>query len=160
AGTSSDGAGGSQQGTTVGAGLSTSTSTLSSTTTTTTGTSSSDVGSTTSAASTSSGATTSASTTSASSSSSTGGGGDPTAAQMCVDFINQKRATLGLAPYARWNAEESCASGEAQTDYGNNQAHSAFPSCGEWAQNECPGWPGTPESIIENCLQMMWDEGP
>jgi hypothetical protein len=109
-------------------------------------------GSTTSGASTSSGTTSTAATTSS------GGGTDP--AQICVDFINQKRSTLGLPPYQRWTAEESCAAGEAQADYIADEAHSAFPSCGEWAQNECPGWPGPPEGMIEGCLQMMWDEGP
>lgn len=42
----------------------------------------------------------------------------------------------------------------------NIQAHSAFGQCGEFAQNECPGWPGPPGSMIGNCLQMMWNEGP
>ncbi|MEB2321900.1 MAG: hypothetical protein OZ921_05255, partial [Sorangiineae bacterium] len=42
----------------------------------------------------------------------TGGGPtDPYAAarQACVDGINQYRATLGLAPYARWTSAEACA---------------------------------------------------
>ena len=114
----------------------------------------------TSAASTSAVSSSAASTSAASSSSaSTGGGGmDPT--QMCVDDINAFRATLGLPPYARWNAEEACASDEAAKDAAANQAHSAFGQCGEFAQNECPGWPGPPGSMIGNCLQMMWDEGP
>ena len=83
---------------------------------------------------------------------------DPT--QLCVDDINAFRATLGLPPYARWSAEEACASDEAAKDAAANQAHSAFGQCGEFAQNECPGWPGPPGSMIGNCLQMMWDEGP
>jgi hypothetical protein len=28
------------------------------------------------------------------------------------------------------------------------------------AQDECPGWPGTPDSIIGPCLMEMWSEGP
>lgn len=45
-------------------------------------------------------------------------------------------------------------------DSQSGQAHGAFGQCGEWAQNECPGWPGPPGGMITDCLQMMWDEGP
>jgi hypothetical protein len=88
------------------------------------------------------------------------GGGDGTAAQLCVDTINMYRATLGLAPYARWTGGESCASDEAAMDAMSGQAHGAFGMCGESAQNECPGWPGPPDAMIEDCLALMWDEGP
>jgi hypothetical protein len=77
-----------------------------------------------------------------------------------VDTINKYRATLGLAPYARWNAEETCAGQEAQKDSQTMTAHSAFGMCSEWAQNECPGWPGPPGSMIAQCLAQMWAEGP
>ena len=79
--------------------------------------------------------------------------------QACVDEINQYRDTLGLPHYARWTDAESCVDGEAQADSEANTAHSAFPSCGEWAQNECPGW-GSLESTVTDCLAMMWAEGP
>jgi len=85
------------------------------------------------------------------------GGG---AAQDCVDTINRYRASVGLPPYARWTDGEACASGEARKDAQSMQAHSAFASCGEFAQNECPGWPGPPDAMIGQCLQMMWMEGP
>lgn len=42
----------------------------------------------------------------------------------------------------------------------SGKAHGAFKQCGEWAQDECPGWGGTPDSIIPDCLAMMWAEGP
>ncbi|MBI5533988.1 MAG: hypothetical protein HY898_14800 [Deltaproteobacteria bacterium] len=90
----------------------------------------------------------------------TGGAPSTDPAQLCVDTINQYRATLGLPPYGRWVGGEVCAAKEAQTDAGKNQPHSAFGTCGEWAQNECPGWGGPPESMIEGCLAMMWAEGP
>lgn len=77
-----------------------------------------------------------------------------------MDTINDYRATLGLPPYQRWSESEVCAGSEAQKDSTTMQAHSAFPSCGEWAQNECPGWPGPPESMITGCLAAMWAEGP
>jgi len=45
--------------------------------------------------------------------------------------------------------------------------HSAFGQCGESAQDECPGWPGPPSSIMafdpgttKSCLDSMWSEGP
>jgi hypothetical protein len=88
------------------------------------------------------------------------GSGDGSAAQKCVDDINAFRATLGLAPYARWTDKESCTDSQAETDGKANSAHSAFGMCTENAQNECPGWPGPPESMIGDCLQLMWNEGP
>ena len=78
----------------------------------------------------------------------------------CVDRINGFRATLDLAPLARWGDAESCADGQAETDSGHpDEPHYAFGECGESAQNECPGF-GSFDDVITNCLQMMWDEGP
>jgi hypothetical protein len=90
-----------------------------------------------------------------------GSTGDPyaTARQQCVDKINEYRATLSLPPYQRWNAKESCADGEAKSDSETGKAHGAFPSCGEWAQNECPGY-GSVNSTVTTCLAQMWAEGP
>ncbi len=90
----------------------------------------------------------------------TGQNGDGTAEQLCVDTINQYRATLGLAPYQRWTDSESCADGQAKSDSSSGTAHGAFQACGESAQNECPGWPGPPSTMIPSCLKMMWAEGP
>ncbi len=92
--------------------------------------------------------------------------GDPTgdpdeaATQLCVDTINMYRATLGLPPYARWTDAEVCSDGEAAMDGDSGNPHGAFGMCGESAQNECPGWPGPPESMITGCLELMWAEGP
>jgi Cysteine-rich secretory protein family len=80
--------------------------------------------------------------------------------QLCVDTINMYRATLGLAPYARWTAEETCADGQAQSDSQTGTAHGAFGKCSEFAQNECSGWPNPPDKAITGCLQAMWNEGP
>jgi hypothetical protein len=81
-------------------------------------------------------------------------------AQLCVDTINQYRATLGLPPYQRWADKEVCASDEATKDAASNMAHGAFGQCGELAQNECPNWPAPAESMITSCLEQMWAEGP
>jgi len=101
---------------------------------------------------------TTASTTDATATSSTGGGN--ASAQLCVDTINQYRSSLGLPPYARWTEAEECADSEARSDSQTGEAHGAFPQCGESAQNECPHWPGPPESVVAPCLQQMFDEGP
>ena len=84
--------------------------------------------------------------------------GDP--AQLCVDTINAYRASIGLPPFARWTANETCVDGQGLADSQSGTPHSAFGQCSEWAQNECPGWPGTPMSMIGSCLQAMWNEGP
>jgi hypothetical protein len=79
---------------------------------------------------------------------------------LCVSTINGYRATIGRPPYTRWTAIEACASGEAETDSQTGVAHSAFGTCNESAQCECPGWPGPLDQMITGCLQAMWDEGP
>lgn len=88
------------------------------------------------------------------------GGSSGSVQQLCVDTINMYRATLGLAPYARWTAEETCGNAQAQSDSQTGTAHGAFGMCTESAQNECPGWPAPPETMIIGCLQAMWNEGP
>jgi hypothetical protein len=87
---------------------------------------------------------------------------DPFAAlrARCVDKINAYRATLGAPPYAAWPEQGTCSDEEAASDAQTGKAHGAFGHCTEMAQNECPGWPGTPESVVDNCLAMMWAEGP
>jgi Cysteine-rich secretory protein family len=91
-------------------------------------------------------------------------GGHPplTPAELCVDYVNQLRATKGLAPLARWTANEACADAQAASDSQTNVAHGAFGSCPNMAQNECPGWPALTGSsgIVPGCLDMMWAEGP
>ncbi len=80
----------------------------------------------------------------------------------CVQIINADRATLTppSAPLAENTAEEACVDMQAQADFTANTAHSAFGNCKEQAQDECPGWPGPPSSIMTNCLAQMWAEGP
>jgi hypothetical protein len=78
----------------------------------------------------------------------------------CVDEINKYRATLSLAPYAGWTSAGTCADAQSKSDSESGKAHGAFGKCGEFAQNECPGWPGPPDSLLTGCLKMMWDEGP
>ncbi|CAN5459019.1 hypothetical protein BH09MYX1_BH09MYX1_52790 [soil metagenome] len=85
---------------------------------------------------------------------------DGTVEQSCVDKINAYRATLSLAPLARWSDQETCSDGEAKSDSESGKAHGAFGSCTEMAQNECPGWNGPPASMIGGCLDLMWAEGP
>jgi hypothetical protein len=86
-------------------------------------------------------------------------GGAPSDYQACVDRINAFRATVGLPPYERDAGSEACADGQARSDSESGDAHGAFGDCGEWAQNECPGWDSI-EQTIDGCLQSMWDEGP
>jgi hypothetical protein len=90
-----------------------------------------------------------------------GGGTDPYAAERkaCVDRINGFRATEGLPPLAAWTDQASCTDAAAKSDSASGQAHGAFGTCGEGAQNECPGW-GSIQQTIQGCLQDMWDEGP
>jgi hypothetical protein len=97
-----------------------------------------------------------------SSTTTTGDPGDPfdAARQLCVDTINMYRATLGLPPYARWTDAETCSDAEALSDGQTDTPHGSFGMCDEFAQNECPGWPGPPEQSLPGCLADMWAEGP
>ena len=82
----------------------------------------------------------------------------------CVARVNQFRACVCLPSLPRWNAGEACANQDAQYDSQQNTAHAGFTakicSAGN-AQDECPDWTkATPASVIDGCLQMMFDEGP
>jgi hypothetical protein len=90
-----------------------------------------------------------------------GGGGDPLESyrQACVDQINAYRATLSLPPYQRWTSAEACVDGEAKSDSETGEPHGSFGACGEFAQNECPGY-GSLDATVTTCLAQMWAEGP
>jgi Cysteine-rich secretory protein family len=77
-----------------------------------------------------------------------------------VQKINAYRATLSLPPLVQLTSQEICTDGEAKSDADSGTPHSAFGSCGETAQDECPGWPGPPGTLIVDCLAQMWAEGP
>ncbi len=80
--------------------------------------------------------------------------------ELCWSTINEYRKRAGLPPYERWDDGEACADGQARDDAATRRPHGSFPRCGEFAQNECPGTPGTPEEAIVDCLAAMWAEGP
>lgn len=88
--------------------------------------------------------------------------------QVCVDYINEYRASIGLAPLSRATPEqEACSDRGAQQDGTTGQAHSSAGSCpGLGGQNTCPnytvgGWSGnTLEDSMKYCLDQMWAEGP
>jgi hypothetical protein len=78
----------------------------------------------------------------------------------CVEQTNTYRAQVGAPAVSRRPDRESCGDGQAASDASTGRAHGAFGQCGERAQNECPGWPGPPEVMIDHCLKAMFDEGP
>lgn len=101
---------------------------------------------------------TSQSTAPAAGTSVTGGGEDDpyaTERQVCVDKINELRATESLPAYGRWGDAEACCDDEATADEQSGEAHGAFGMCEEHGQNECLGH--GPEGIAE-CLDQMWAE--
>jgi len=103
-----------------------------------------------------------ASTTDTETSASTGDDSDARPLeQICVDTINDYRATLDLPPYERWIDAEPCTDAQAKKDAASGVSHDAFGECEEWAQNECPGWPSEdPKASLQGCLEQMWAEGP
>jgi hypothetical protein len=79
---------------------------------------------------------------------------------LCVTRTNEYRARVGVAPVARRPDAEACGDTQARADGQTGRAHGAFGQCRERAQNECPGWDGSPEDVIDRCLAMMFAEGP
>lgn len=104
--------------------------------------------------------TTTTSTTVTSSPASTGAG-DPydAARQICIDKINELRATKGLAPYGRWTSAETCVDQQATSDEMSGNPHEAWLSnsypCNGSGQNECLG---AGVDGIAGCLESMWAE--
>jgi hypothetical protein len=66
---------------------------------------------------------------------------DPYAAerQICIDKINELRATKSLPPLAAWVDGQTCADGQATSDESSGSPHGAFGTCRESGQNECLG---------------------
>jgi hypothetical protein len=88
--------------------------------------------------------------------------GDPfdAARARCVQRTNEYRARVGVSAVARRSEREACADGAARSDGAQGSAHGAFGRCQEGAQNECPGWPGAVDQVVDNCLAQMFAEGP
>jgi len=77
--------------------------------------------------------------------------------QLCVDKINELRATKDLPPYERWREEEPCADKQAAYDAEHNSPHSAwkggvFDCSSARNQNECLG------GSVSSCIPAMWGE--
>lgn len=87
---------------------------------------------------------------------------DPYAAarEFCAQRINQYRASIGRQPLQRVPSAEACVDQQTQSDAQTGTAHGAFATCNEFAQNECPGWPGPLSNVLPQCLESMWNEGP
>lgn len=82
----------------------------------------------------------------------------------CLAMTDSLRATEGKSPLKRWLDAESCSDTQAASDQYRESPHGNFGSCGEKAQNTCPGWP-LPDSdngtrVLRSCLAAMWAEGP
>jgi hypothetical protein len=108
------------------------------------------------------------------------------ARQLCVDTINQLRATESLKALKRAAPEvEACSDQGAAADGKSQVAHQSarngwkeFPGCAQYktwpsgalmgGQDACPNWTvggnvrwggfATVGDALANCLQMMWDE--
>ena len=92
--------------------------------------------------------------------SSSGGSSLEQAREDCVAAINKDRAKAGRALRAGCRTRRARTSSWAQTDATSGVGHSSLGACGELAQDECPGWPGPPDTMIGMCLAGMWAEGP
>lgn len=78
----------------------------------------------------------------------------------CVQQTNELRARVSRSALLRRAEREACIDGEAQSDAASGTAHGAFGRCQESAQNECPGWPGPLDQVLDRCLAQMFAEGP
>jgi Cysteine-rich secretory protein family len=84
--------------------------------------------------------------------------------QTCINLINAKRATLKLAPLARWQAGESEVAAEVAADAKNGTPHGAIREAYKQhfyaAQNECQNSRPDMPAMIQTCIDDMWAEGP
>lgn len=78
----------------------------------------------------------------------------------CTDRTNAYRASVGAPPVQRRPEFETCADAAAGSDAQARTVHGAFGRCRESAQNECPAWSGAVDTVIDQCLDMMFAEGP
>ena len=78
----------------------------------------------------------------------------------CVQRTNEFRARVSQPALVRRPDGEACGDGEAQSDGVTGTAHGAFGRCQEGGQNECPGWPGPLDQVVDKCLAQMFAEGP
>jgi hypothetical protein len=78
----------------------------------------------------------------------------------CVQRTNEFRARASVGALVRRGDREACGDTQAQGDGQTSTAHGAFGRCQESAQNECPGWPGPLDQVIDKCLAQMFAEGP
>jgi hypothetical protein len=81
------------------------------------------------------------------------------ARRICVETINNYRASVGLPPLQEWKSAESCVDGQAKKDGDAQEPHTAVLQCGESAQNECLDQ-SDPSQAIVACLGRQWAEGP
>jgi hypothetical protein len=87
---------------------------------------------------------------------------DPFAAgrARCLAKINEYRSKAGSAAIIERTDRQACADSQAQSDAANKSPHGSFGKCAETAQNECPGWKGSIETVLDSCLRAMFAEGP
>jgi uncharacterized protein YkwD len=82
------------------------------------------------------------------------------ARERCLKRTNEYRATKNLPQLSLRSQSSSCADGQAQSDATSKTPHGSFTKCGELAQNECPGWNGSTDVVVDNCIKAMFSEGP
>lgn len=80
---------------------------------------------------------------------------------LCVQFVNEYRATEDLSPLSRASqTRETCTLDQASKDLETGVAHKNFGSCEEWAQNTAPSvnvaFYKSEEEMLKRYLKMMW----
>jgi cysteine-rich secretory family protein len=87
-------------------------------------------------------------------------------AQLCVDLINRKRASINAPLLERWREGERLAASQAAEDGRDQTPHGAYRrriesgAAETSAQNECNDTDTRTESMIGACINGMWAEGP
>ena len=89
--------------------------------------------------------------------------------QLCVDYLNDLRASVDEPPLERSAELETCATKAAIEDSRTGEPHGHFirtAGCGytAYAENEVPGWSlsmhGSVEDVIRVSADAMFAEGP
>ena len=83
--------------------------------------------------------------------------------QICLDVINEYRATEGLGPMSLAPEEkQTCTDKQAASDLADGKGHANFGDCLENAQNTGPNvnmrYYTTYDEIVKKYLKMMWED--
>ncbi|MFC1643345.1 CAP domain-containing protein, partial [Myxococcota bacterium] len=75
----------------------------------------------------------------------------------CLATLNGLRASVGSPALTAASTDQQSCADDMATKSAEGQAASPL-DCAGWAMTQCPGWPGSPETMIAKCLNQLWND--